>query len=110
LKRSLHVVDELRDPPLWTPIVVRLGRRLVSIVDTGDGTESRRLADALIEDGAVTCERDETPPTLRIVIRGAPRSAEARIRADVLEEAADLVLGAARPAFAALLAAKSRTG
>ena len=93
MKHSLHVVDESRDPPIWTPVLLRMGRRLVSIVDTEDGKASRRFDD-----------EDDAEPDLRIVIRGTPASAQARLRAEILEEAADLVLGAARPAFARLLA------
>lgn len=106
MKRSLQVVDEIRDPPVWTPIAVRIRGELVSVVDTGDGMASRRFVEALLAEGATPGEEDgSAPPTLRIVIRGATSSAEARLRADVLEEAADLVLGAARPAFAKLFAA-----
>jgi hypothetical protein len=105
LKRSLHVVDESRDPPIWTPVLLRMGSRLVSIVDTEDGKASRRFADALAAAGATPFDdEDDAEPDLRIVIRGAPASAQARLRAEILEEAADLVLGAARPAFARLLA------
>jgi hypothetical protein len=105
LKRSLRVVDESRDPPVATPTMVTVGRQLVSITDTGDGIASRRFIDALLEAGAARLDDGSGPkPDLRIVIRGAPKSPEARLRADVLEEAADLVLGADRPAFARLLA------
>jgi len=111
LKRSLHVVDESRDPPIWTPKLLNVGGRLVSIVDTEDGTASRRFAEALTETGATRLDEDsDANPNLRIVIRGAPASAEARLRAEVLEEAADLVLGAARPAFARLLARLAPVG
>ena len=105
MKRSLHVVDEHRDPPVWTPRVLHIGDRLVSILDTEDGTPSRRFAEMLSEAGATLLEqKSDANPDLRIVIRGAPASAEARRRAEVHEEAADLILGAARPAFARLFA------
>ena len=109
MKRSLHVVDESRDPPIWTPRLLRVGSRLVSIVDTEDGKASRRFAEALAVAGATPLDEEhDAEPNLRIVIRGAPASAQARLRAEVLEEAADLVLGAARPVFARLLAIDGR--
>jgi hypothetical protein len=105
LKRSLRVVDEHRDPPVWTPRLLHIGGRLVSILDTEDGTPSRRFAEMLSDAGATLLEHNsDANLDLRIVIRGAPVSAEARQRAEVLEEAADLILGAARPAFARLFA------
>jgi len=105
LKRSLRVVDEHRDPPVWKPRLLRIGGRLVSILDTEDGTPSRRFSEFLSDVGATLLEhRSDAKPDLRIVIRGTPVSAEARRRAEVLEEAADLILGAPRPAFARLFA------
>ena len=105
MKRSLRVVDEDRDPPVWTPRLLRIENRLVSIIDTGDGTPSRRFAKMLTEAGATLLEPSaDASPDLRIVIRGAPTSAEARRRAEVLEESVDLILGAARPVFARLFA------
>jgi len=105
LKRSLHVVDEKAASQVWTPRLLRVGDRLVSILDTEDGTPSLRFADMLAEVGARPLEQNvDASPDLRIVIRGAPVTTEARRRAEVLEEAADLILGAARPAFARLFA------
>jgi len=105
LKRSLRVVDEQGDPPVWTPRLLRIGDRLVSILDTEEGTPSRRFSNMLAQAGATLLEHhSDADPDLRIVIRGAPTSAEARRRAEVLEEAADLILGAPRPAFARLFA------
>jgi hypothetical protein len=105
LKRSLQVIDEKADSPAWTPRLLRVGDRLVSILDTEDGTPSRRFAEMVAEGGATLLEQNsDAIPDLRIVIRGAPVSAEARRRAEVMEEAADLILGAARPAFARLFA------
>ena len=105
MKRSLHVIDEKSDSPVWTPRLLRVGDRLVSIVDTEDGEPSRRFAEMLAAGGATLLEQTgDASPDLRIVIRGAPASAEARRRAEVLEEAADLILGAARPATARLFA------
>lgn len=105
MKRSLKVIDEQPDPPVWVPRLLRVGDRLVSVVDTEDGTPSRRFAALLAEAGATALDRNsDANPDLRIVIRGAPESAEARRRAALLEETADLILGAARPAFARLFA------
>ncbi|TNF59962.1 MAG: hypothetical protein EP303_07720 [Deltaproteobacteria bacterium] len=101
MKRPLHVVGDSSGPPPKTPVLVTIGGRVVSVLDTGDGAASLRFVDALLDAG-VTCldSANDARPDLRIVIRGAPRSAEARLRAEVLEEAADVVLGSARPAFA----------
>ena len=99
------MIDEKVDSPVWTPRLLRVGDRLVSILDTEDGTPSRRFSAMLAQAGATLLEQSsDANPDLRIVIRGAPVSAEARRRAEVLEEAADLILGAPRPAFARLFA------
>jgi len=109
LKRSLHVIDEPPEPPLWTPRLLSVGKRVVSVVDTGDGLASRRFADALVDAGATRLSDDrEANPNLRIVIRRTVASADARLVAEVLEEAADLVLGSARTAFARLLGMEAR--
>ena len=111
MKRPLHVVDELRDPPVWTPSLLRVGGRLVSVIDTGEGGATRRFAEALVRQGATRIAADaDTNPDLHVVIRGAPSNVDARLRAEVLEEAADLVLGAARPAFARLFASACAPG
>ena len=80
-----------------------IGGRLISVADTGDGLSGRRFVDELVEAGAVRADSsDDAKPDTRIVIRGTPKSPEARLRAEAVEEAADLVLGSARPAFARL--------
>jgi len=101
LKRSLHIVDDSREASPKAPSTVRIRGRLVTVVDAGDGVGGDRFVDALVEVGAarVDSARDATP-AVRIVIRGAPKSPEGRLRAEALEEAADVVLGSARPAFA----------
>jgi len=84
--------------------MVAIGTKRVSITDTGDGMASRRFVDTLLEAGAAHQDARSGPePDLRIVVRGTPQSHAARLRANLLEEAADLVLGATRPAFARLL-------
>ncbi|NNE17913.1 MAG: hypothetical protein HKN10_05470 [Myxococcales bacterium] len=99
------MIDEKADSPVWTPHLLRVGNRLVSILDTEDGTPSRRFAEMLVEGGARRLEQNgDANLDLRIVIRGAPVSTASRRRAEVLEETADLILGAARPAFARLFA------
>lgn len=104
MKRSLPVVDELQDPPIGVPRLLRIGNRLLSILDTDDGTASLRFAKMLSNAGAALVETSaDASPDLRIVIRGAPASAQWRARAEVLEQSADLILGSARPAFATLL-------
>ncbi len=104
MKRSLPLVDELRNPPLETPRLVRVENRLLSILDDADGTASLGFAKMLTDAGAALVETSaDASPDLRIVIRGAPASDPGRARAEVLEESADLILGSARPAFARLL-------
>jgi hypothetical protein len=99
------VVDEVHDLAVWTPRLLRIENRLVSIIDTDDGTPSMRFAKMLTNAGATLLDESaDASPDLRVVIRGAPTSAEARRRAEELEESADLILGAARPAFARLFA------
>jgi hypothetical protein len=105
LKRSLHVVDDSGDPPVRAPASVDIGGRLVSVADTGDGVSSLRFVDWLIEAGAVRVDSSaDVKLDTRIVIRGTPKSPEARLRAKAVEEATDVVLGSARPAFARLFA------
>ena len=101
MKRSLRIVDDSGESSTKTPSIVTIGGQLVSVVDTGDGVASDRFVDALLEVGAAgIAPSEDAPPDLRIVIRGTPTSPEARLRAEVLEEAADVVLGSPRPAFA----------
>jgi hypothetical protein len=101
LKRSLRIVDDSSESTTKTPSIVTIEGQLISVVDTGDGVASDRFADALLEAGAAgMAPSGDAPPDLCIVIRGTPTSPEARLRAKVLEEAADVVLGSPRPAFA----------
>ena len=105
MKRSLHVVDDSRDPPARAPARLDIGGWLVSVADTGDGASSLRFVDGLIEAGAVPVDSSaDLEFDTRIVIRGTPQSPEARLRAEAAEEAADVVLGCARPVFARLFA------
>lgn len=82
-------------PTRW----VTIGGTRVSIDDTGDGTASQRFAEAL-EDAGGTAVDPSDEADVRIVILGAVRSREARLRAGALEVVADVVLGSYRPAFA----------
>jgi len=101
LKRSLRVVDHSGDPPVSAPSTVNIGGRLVSVVDTGDGASGRRFTDLLVDAGATRVTRgSDANPDMRVVILGTPQSPAATARAEVLEEAADVLLGSARPAFA----------
>jgi hypothetical protein len=84
---------------------VRVAGRLVSIADTGNGRASLRFVERLVDAGGVRVDSPSAADfDARIVIRGTPKSPEARRRGDALEEAANVVLGAARPAFARLFA------
>jgi hypothetical protein len=105
LKRSLHVVHDSGEPPVRASWTVAIEGRRVSIADTGDGVPSLRFVNLVVEAGAARVEsEDDTKADMRVVIRGTPRTPEARLRAEVMEEAADVVLGSARPAFARLFA------
>jgi hypothetical protein len=103
LKRALPIVDEALDPQPPEPLVVRIGTERIAVSDGHDGAEARRFANWLLEHGGVEASESQDGPTLRIVIRSHGTSREARLRAEVLEESADFVLGSARPAFARLL-------
>jgi hypothetical protein len=101
LKRSLQIVGEPNDRTPAEPIVVEVDGQLVQIVDAHDGSAADRLASMLEQSGALRKRTDtETEPALRIVVRSMPQSPEARLRAEVLEESADVVLGSPRKAFA----------
>jgi hypothetical protein len=101
LKRSLHIVHDFGDIPAKAPSIVSIGGQLVTVVDTGDGVARDRFVDVLVEAGAARVDSgSNTTPELRIVIRRTPASPEGRRRAEVLEAAADVVLGSARPSFA----------
>ena len=105
MKRSLHVVDDSGDPPVRAPASLDIGGWLVSVAGTGDGVSSLRFVDELIEAGAVRVDSSaDVKLDTRIVIRGRSTSPEARLRAEATEEAADAVLGSARPVFARLFA------
>jgi hypothetical protein len=82
-------------------LLVRFGDLLVSVVDAGDGLASGRFVDVLLAAGAERVDSSgEATPHTRIVIRGTPKSREARLRAEALEETADLILGSVRLGFA----------
>lgn len=101
MKRSLHVVSEGDVSAALTPSMVIVGNRIVSVTDTGSGADTARFVDALLDAGARRWDAGGDPqPSLRIVIRTAHRSTEARVRAEALEATADLVLGSVRAAFA----------
>jgi hypothetical protein len=78
---------------------VIIGGTRVSIDDTGDGTASQQFAEALLDAGGAAADPSGTPD-VHIVILGAVRSREARLRAGAPEVARNLVLGSHRPAFA----------
>jgi hypothetical protein len=94
-------LDESRDRVAAVPVLVAIGTQLVAIEDHQDGTRARRLAELLVREGGTWAEpSDPRRADLRIALRSTPESNEARLRAEVLEETADLVLGSVRPAFA----------
>jgi hypothetical protein len=101
LRRPLPVLDKTAQAPTAFPLHVRIGPRTVSVVDTGDGNASRRFADALAQAGGTLLDPSEdVGADIRIVIRGNPLSQQGRLRAEALEESADVVLGSDRASFA----------
>jgi hypothetical protein len=105
LKRSLSVVDDDGDPPVQAPRAVALGEQLVSVADTGDGRSADRFIDLLVDAGAARIDSaSDAKVDIRVVICEAAKTPETRLRAEAIEDAADLVLGSARPAFARLFA------
>lgn len=110
MKRRLGLVGQPTSTRLAPPRLVRLGAELVSVSDTGDGSAADRFAALLCDAGASPVDPEDHPVGLRIVVRAPLPSLEARARAEVLEEGADVVLGSVRPAFALLLAAACAPG
>lgn len=105
MKRSLLVLDETGDTPAHPPRAVAIGDRLVSVVDTGDGRSGLRFVDLLVDAGGAQVKLPhDANIDLRVVIRATAKSAAARLRAEALEAASDVLLGSARPAFARLFA------
>jgi hypothetical protein len=108
LKRTLQLLGEPKDRTPADPIHLRLGEQVVSVADAHDGVAAKRFASYLRAAGA-TAVSGAAGRELRVVIRSTPQSREARLRADVMEEGADLVLGSARASFAQRFSAWART-
>ena len=103
MKRKLQLVGHSGGLPLDVARFVNLGQLTVSVIDAGGGSETQRFVDALIETGAaLTDAKADAAADFSIVIRATPTGTEGRLREEVLEEGADLVLGSARPVFAKL--------
>lgn len=101
MKRALRVVGTPADLDAAEATRVEVGAVLVSVADAHDGAAAARFARFLIDAGATPAsESPDSRPEYRIVIRSTPESPEAHVRAEVLEESADVVLGSARAAFA----------
>lgn len=112
MKRALPIVGKAATaaPPAPT-LFVRVGPQLVSVTDAGDGSAARAFAAALTAAGGVQVDAGtKAHPDARLVIRIAPTSPQAQLRGEALEETADVVLGSARPTFAALFAAACARG
>ena len=108
MTRSLQILGEPKDRNAAEPVTVEVGGRVVSIVDAHDGSASRRFAEQLRDAGGRVIEISEpVQPDLRILVRSTPESPEAQLRAEVLEESADVILGSPRAAFARYLASAS---
>jgi hypothetical protein len=107
LKRPLRILGEPGDKQATPPTHLELGGHTLSIADAHDGSEAARFAELLVAVGARRVDASKDPHVhLRIIVRSTPESPEARLRAEVLEEGAHLVLGSARPVMAELLAAR----
>lgn len=100
MKRSLPIAGKPSDVTAPAPSFVELGGLSIRIVDAHDGAAAKRFGELLIRQGARELEGPVEECALTIVIRSTPRSPEAHLRAEVLEETADLVLGSPREAFA----------
>ena len=111
MKRPLRVFDGAAPAEPPPPVLLRVGTRIVSVADTGDGSAAQRFAAVLLDAGARRLTSDGAPPTDdRIVIRSPLPAAHWRRRAEALEETADVILGSVRPAFAALFASACTVG
>lgn len=99
MKRTLQILGEPDDRIPVAPVHLTIAGRVLSVADSHDGSAANRLASQLRAEGAADAGQS-LEPDLRIVVRSTPQSLEARTRADVIEEAADVVLGSARASFA----------
>ncbi|KPK15570.1 MAG: hypothetical protein AMJ62_08640 [Myxococcales bacterium SG8_38] len=111
MKRALQILGGNASARSAPPVFVRVGSRIVSVSDAGDGSAARTFVASLTAAGAEPIDREIEPrPDDRLVIRTTPASPEAQLRAEALEEAADVVLGSVRPTFAVLFAAACARG
>ncbi len=105
MKHSLPLIDDSGDSTPAPPSIVSIGGKLISVVDTGIGRSTSEFVATLLEaGGARVSPSDDDQVAVRIVIRDTPRTAEARLRAEVIEANADVVLGSVRPVFGRLFA------
>ena len=105
MKRSLSVVNDDGDPPVQAPRAVALGEQLVSVADTEDGRSAVRFIDLLVDAGAARVDSaSDAKVDIRVVICEPSKTPATPLRAEAIENVADLVLGSARPAFARLFA------
>ena len=104
MRRPLPILGVPGDVEPSAPALVMLGDVRVRIADAHDGRACRRFAELLIRAGGRASRDLSHQADLDIVIRSTPESREAQLRAEVLEEAADFVLGSPREAFATMLA------
>lgn len=107
MKRALRVVGEPSDRAPADPVAVAVGSTLVSVADAHDGAAARRFAQLMVDSGGRWLDHDRTADVdFRIVVRSSPESPEARLRSEVWEEAADLVVGSVRVGVARRLTTK----
>jgi len=99
LKRALQVLGDADDRAAVPPLHVSISGRVISVADPHDGSAAARFVSHLRGEGAVDAEQSPRAD-LQIVVRSVPQSHEARLRADAMEEAADIVLGSPRASFA----------
>ena len=102
MRTSLPILGDIEDREPAAPRFVTIGAELLAIADAHLGRDAEELAEQLVAAGAQPVD-GEPIPSLRVVVRSTPRSSEARLRAETLEREADVIVTAARPAFAEAL-------
>ena len=107
MKRTLQVFGEPSDRTPADPVALAVGSTRVSVADAHDGAAARQFGQLMVDAGGRWLDHDPTAEVdFRIVVRSTPESPEARLRSDVWEEAADLVVGSVRAGVARRLTKK----
>lgn len=104
MKRSLRVVGQESSAATAEPEALCIGDSTVVIRDGGSGTAAHRLADSMVDAGAVRVDFDVPEDAIRVLIRDGDAFIETA--AEPSGDGADFVLGSVRPAFARHLVEK----